>query len=204
MDIPNAITPNPIRPKKGTATPTERTKRLQAALLRARRDNADLNYQQLGDMFGITRTYARKLLLKALRDIIQEPAEEVIQLELARLDYLQTEVIKVLQSFHVVVSQGCVVRDVVEDEHGQPIVDINTGQPRTKRIEDTGPKLAAVDRALKIMERRSRFLGLDKVPNPDKEGLTVEEFAAKILKTVNQIDKATGTLTLFPDDPPVE
>lgn len=199
MDISNAITPNPIRPKKGTATPTERTKRLQASLLRARRDNADLNYQQLGDMFGITRTYARKLLLKALRDIIQEPAEEVIQLELARLDYLQTEVIKVLQSFHVVVSQGCVVRDVVEDEHGQPIVDINTGRPQTKRIEDTGPKLAAVDRALKIMERRSRFLGLDKVPNPDKEGLTAEEFAAKVLKTVSQIDKATGALVLFPE-----
>ena len=191
MDIPNATTPNPIRPKRGTATPTERTKHLQAALLRARRDNADLNYQQLGDMFGITRAYARKLLLKALREIIQEPAEEVIQLELARLDYLQTEVIKVLQSFHVVVSQGSVVRDVVEDEHGQPIVDINTGQPLTKR--------AAIDRALKIMERRSRFLGLDKVPNPDKEGLTAEEFAAKVLKTVSQIDKATGALVLFPE-----
>lgn len=199
MDIPNAITPNPIRPKKGTATPTERTKYLQAALLRARRDNADLNYQQLGDLFGITRTYARKLLLKALREIIQEPAEEVIKLELARLDYLQTEVIKVLQSFHVVVSQGSVVRDVVEDEHGQPIVDINTGQPLTKRIEDHAPKLAAIDRALKIMERRSRFLGLDKVPNPDKEGLTAEEFAAKVLKTVSQIDKATGALVLFPE-----
>lgn len=200
MDISNAVTPNPIRPKRGTATPTERTKHLQAALLRARRDNADLNYQQLGDKFGITRVYARKLLLKALREIIQEPAEEVIQLELARLDYLQTEVIKVLQSFHVVVSQGSVVRDIVEDEDGQPIVDINTGQPRTKRIEDTGPKLAAVDRALKIMERRSKFLGLDKVPNPDKEGLTAEEFAAKVLKTVSQIDKATGTLNLFPDN----
>jgi hypothetical protein len=49
------------------------------------------------------------------------------------------------------------------------------------------------------MERRSKFLGLDKVPNPDKEGLTAEEFAAKVLKTVSQIDKATGTLTLFPE-----
>lgn len=186
-------------PKKGTATVTERAKQLQAALLRARRDRPDMTYQELGDVFGISRQYAKTQFDKALKAIIQEPAEDVIKMELARLDYLQTEVIKVLQSFHVVVNQGTVVRDVVEDEHGQIIVDINTGQPKTRRLEDTGPKLAAVDRALKIMERRSKFLGLDKVGNPDKEGLTAEEFAAKILKTVKQIDQSTGELELFPE-----
>lgn len=186
-------------PKKGTTKVTERTRFLQQGLLRARRDRPDISYQEMGEMFGITRQTAQSLFLKALKAIIQEPAEDVIKMELARLDYMQTEVIKVLQSFHVVISQGSVVRDVVEDEQGQIIVDINTGQPKTRRLEDTGPKLAAVDRALKIMERRSRLLGLDKVSNPDKEGLTAEEFAAKILKTVKQIDQSTGELELFPE-----
>lgn len=185
--------------KSGTAAITERTKRLQEGLLRARRDRPDITYEEMGDMFGVSRQYAKSQFTRALKAIIQEPAEDVIKMELARLDYLQTEVIKVLQSFHVVVNQGTVVRDVVEDENGQVIVDINTGQPKTRRIEDTGPKLAAVDKALKIMERRAKFLGLDKVGNPDKEGLTAEEFAAKILKTVKQIDQSTGELELFPE-----
>lgn len=185
--------------KKNTASPTEQAKRLQAALLRLRRDQPDMTYQELGDHLGITRSYAMTQLKRALKAIIQEPAEDLIKMELARLDYLQTEVIKVLKSFHVVVNQGSVVRDVVEDENGQILVDINTGQPKTKRLEDTGPKLAAVDRALKIMERRARFLGLDKTSNPEKEGLTPEEFAAKILKTVKQIDQSTGELELFPE-----
>ncbi len=185
--------------KKGTSSLTERTKLLQQGLLRLRRDRPDITYQEMGEIFGITRHYAQSQFTRALKMMIQEPAEDVIKMELVRLDYLQTEVIKVLQSFHVVVNQGSVVRDVVEDADGQIIVDINTGQPKTRRIEDTGPKLAAVDRALKIMERRAKFLGLDKVGNPDKEGLTAEEFAAKILKTVKQIDQTTGELELFPE-----
>ena len=176
---------------KGGSLPTENTKRLQAAILNAKRDDPSLNLEDLAEMFDISGTYASKLYRDALREIIQEPAKDVLKMELARLDDMQKEVMRVLRSFHPVVNQGRIIKDIVEDEAGNPV--IMDGKLVLVRLEDAGPKLAAIDRALKIMERRSKFLGLDKEKgDPNKEGMTPEEFAAKVLKATRAIDEISG------------
>jgi hypothetical protein len=190
-----------VKPKKGGApcTPTEKSKHQQAAILRFRRDNPSWTYAEIGRALppplgplGETQTW--KLFKRALKEIIQEPAEEVLQMELARLDELHNEVLKALRSFFPVVSHGRVVRDIVEDAQGNPIINPATGKPITIRLEDIGAKLQVVDRALKIMERRAKYLGLDKDKgDPNKEGLTPEEFAVKILGAVSAMDQMSGS-----------
>lgn len=157
-----------------------------------------MTWPEIGEKLGYSYVWVRKAYMKALKAIIQEPAEDILKMELARLDALQTEVIKVLQRTHLVVSKGMVVRDFLDDEDGRPIIDALTGKPLTRRLEDSSPKLAAVDRALKIMERRAKYLGLDKAMNSDSVGKTTEEIAEKIMGSVRKMDAVTAGL--FPNE----
>lgn len=74
--------------------------------------------------------------------------EELRARELAELDAIRDKVVEVMNSRHLVVQGGKVVRDSVDGEAGEP-------------LEDTGPVLAAVDRLIRIGERRAKLLGLD-------------------------------------------
>ena len=96
---------------------------------------------------------------KALAEITQVPAAEIIALEvrkldmeLVRLEQLERDVRKVLDAEHITVSNGKVILD-----------------PRTEQpLADDSPILLAADRLVKIedarrrnAERRARLLGLD-------------------------------------------
>ena len=80
---------------------------------------------------------------RALVASTREASAEVRQIELARLDILWTKAMQILCRRHVTVSQG---RVVVRDG---------------KEIIDDMPALAAIDRLVKIQERRAKLLGLD-------------------------------------------
>lgn len=96
---------------------------------------------------------------KVLKEIVQAPADEIIErevhkldLELIRLEQLERDVRKVLDAEHITIS------------HGKVIVDPRTEQP----LLDDSPILQAADRLIKIedarrrnAERRARLLGLD-------------------------------------------
>lgn len=96
---------------------------------------------------------------KIMDEIKRAPAEEIIQvevqkldMELVRLKYAEDAVLKVLEGRHITVNNGRV------------ILDPDTDQP----LDDDGPVLQAVDRLVKIedarrrnAERRARLLGLD-------------------------------------------
>lgn len=70
-------------------------------------------------------------------------ANELRTQQLERLDQMRQSALEVLERYHVVVNQGRVV-----ELDGTP-------------IEDDAPVLAAIDRLLKIEERRSKLMGLD-------------------------------------------
>lgn len=82
---------------------------------------AGASYEQIGAQLGITRSAARKVVTKAIARIPRDDAEQVLQLELDRLDAL-------LRGLWPQAVKG----------HG-----------------------GAVDRVLRVMERRARLLGLD-------------------------------------------
>jgi hypothetical protein len=118
-----------------------RLREARAVALRA----AGASYRQIGQELGCSENRALRITQRALDRMVREPAEQVRQLELARLDMLWVEAMKVLRRRHIVVNQGRVV------------VHPDTRQP----LEDDIPVLKAIDTLLRIQERRARLLGLD-------------------------------------------
>ncbi len=89
--------------------------------------------------------------------------EDMREVELQRLDDLERAARTVLDAMHIVVQHGRVVRT-------------DTGE----EVVDHDPALRAVDRLLKIAERRARLLGLD---SPTKH-----EVSGQVLYAVEGID----------------
>ncbi len=122
-------------------TPEGAERDAQAVRLRSR----GLTYQQISDALGYgDRSNARRAVERAMLATITEPAAEARALELLRLDALHRAAWAVMTTRHPMVSAGRVVRD----HHG-------------RAVDDVGPVLAAIDRLLRIAERRARLLGLD-------------------------------------------
>ena len=150
---------------KYTPVATE-TQRLRAAVLEGRVKG--WSFPRCAMELGITQGYAYKLYREAMRQIVAPGVSEVRELELARLDGLTEDCYNLLNAEIHLVSGGRVVRDVATDEAGNVIMD-DDDQPKFVRLRDYAIKLAAMDRLLKIGERRARLLGLDA---PTKTALT--------------------------------
>jgi hypothetical protein len=115
-------------------------RRAQAVKLRL----AGMRYEDIATQLGYTtRGAAAQDVQRALAAEISEPAEELRAIEVQRLDMLWHTAMKVLTRQHVTVSNGKVV-----------YLD---GTP----VKDDGPVLHAIDRLLRIQERRAKLLGLD-------------------------------------------
>lgn len=149
-----------------TGTPSEATKLLQVEILALRRQK--MSFPSIAQHFGMTQGYIYKLYKKALKDIIHESVDETRKLELEALNDLEAKLLRILGSFHPLVAGGGVVRDILEDASGKPVLD-EDGNPITVKVEDQGPILATADKILKVMERRAKLLGLDA---PTKTALT--------------------------------
>jgi hypothetical protein len=127
-------------------TPETAARDAQAAELRAQ----GLTYQKIADELGFGhKDSARLAVRRALRDIVKGPAEQLLKLEADRLDTLYEEALEVLQRDHVTVSHGKVIT----------VADPDTGEE--KPLLDDGPKLAAIDRLVKIRESYRKLFGLD-------------------------------------------
>lgn len=136
----------------------------EACRLRARA----LSYAEIAKQLGyVDEGHAYQAVKRALLATVAEPAEEVRKHELQRLDNLYKLALQIAERAHVVVSQGRVV--YLGDSP----------------LEDDGPALQAVDRLLKIQERRARLLGLDapvkhEVRNVDAVDAEIEQLVARL------------------------
>lgn len=132
----------------------------RAEMLRLRLDGHTL--EEIGAAMGIKAETVHGVITRALTSLVKAPAEELLAMELARCDELLEQALDTVHAFHPLVNSGCVVRALVEDENGDPVIDDETEQPMTRTLEDKAPKLAAINTALRVMERRAKLLGLDK------------------------------------------
>ncbi len=139
-----------------------------------------LSYRVIADRLGVSVSTAHGRVEQYLREHIDPAAEELRRLELERLDELWRRAWEVMCRQHVVTQHGQVVRrqvgverhpDGIEklDPDGKPI-------PLWEEVPDDGPVLAAIDRLLRLSERRSRLLGLD--------------LPVRVDATVHQVDPA--------------
>lgn len=130
--------------------------------------SAGLTYPQIAAELGYGSSgRAYEGVQRALLSIVQEPAEELRKLELDRLDEMWRAALGVLRAKHIVVQHGKVVMHRQTDGVEAP-------------LEDPGPVLQAVDRLLRIQERRARLLGLD-APK-QVEMITLEMIQAEIVR----------------------
>lgn len=155
----------PSRGGNGKFTRTLKTAERDAEACKMRARGA--TYQVIADALGFTsRGNAQRAVEKLIRSVEREGVETAVALQLERLDMMYDAVIKVLEAEHYVVSQG---RLIYLDEDSPPLAD-------------DSPVLTAVDRLLKIEERRSRLLGLDQ---PAKA--TVTHAAADVDAAVSEL-----------------
>jgi hypothetical protein len=144
----------------------------RAEMLRLRIEG--LTLEEIGDRMGIQAESVYGVIQRALRKMTKEPTEELLALELGRCDALLMEAMRVVSCFHPLIHAGAVVRVAVEGEDGKPMRDPETGEALTQVLEDKAPKLAAITTALRVLERRSKYLGLDKptkIASTDPTGL---------------------------------
>lgn len=144
-------------PEKGRGQrgrgPTAARRERMARALRLREDGA--SYDQIAKTTKVSRRQAWLDVQDALKEVTREPAEEVLKLELARLDML-----------------------------------FLTAMARVR--EDRN--LKAIDTALRIMDRRSRYLGLDK-PTTDEGTKAVSTLLERLIngsETADPTPEAPG------------
>jgi hypothetical protein len=158
----------------------------EAAALR----DQGLTYQQIADELDMgNKGDAYHAVERAIASLPREPAEAVRAIELQRLDAMYRAAMGVLQREHVTVSHGHVIRrqvGVERDADGIERLDMDGNPiPLFEDILDDGPILAAIDRLLKIQERRAKLLGLDA---PAKlEVLTLDAIDAEIRKLQSEL-----------------
>jgi hypothetical protein len=110
------------------------------------------SYRAIAAELGVDVKTAHTHVQAALRAIVEEAAEDVRRIELDRLDTMYAAAMGVLERQHVTVSQGRII--------------YNGEEP----LLDDAPVLQAIDRLLRIAERRAKLLGLDSAQKVDVSG----------------------------------
>jgi hypothetical protein len=117
----------------------------RAAELRAQR----LTYAQIGEQLGIDKGSAWRAVQAAKADVARPAVEKLIAAESGQLDDLYVMALEVIEANHVVVSHGKVVT-MLDPESGEE-----------KPLKDSGPKLQAIETALRIRASYRKLHGLD-------------------------------------------
>ena len=128
-------------------------------------------YTEIAARLGIAESTARSDYIRAIEQRKAELDDQrhvTIALELAKLDALERAAWAVLRTRHILAQQG----KIVCTEDGTP-------------LEDDAPTLQAIDRILKIAERRARLLGHDapvraKVEVTDAIDADIERLVAEL------------------------
>lgn len=123
---------------------------------------------------GLSVTTAWRRIDCEITETLDPLRAKVRELEIERLDRMQLIVLAVLDREHVVISDGRVVYRTDDDGKRAPVLD-------------SGPALAAIDRLLKIQERRARLLGLDAAVKVDA---TVTETTQQDLELIDMVNAA--------------
>lgn len=157
-------------------------------------------YAEIAAELGIPETTARDDYSSAVKERAAEldkQRDTAVAIETAKLDALEQAAWKVLRARHVTVSQGRIVGrytgrflrgedgEIIRDHNDKPVQEI-------EEIEDDAPVLAAIDRLVKIAERRSRLKGYDaptRVEVDDARRAAIEAYAAELAAWVGNVDE---------------
>lgn len=146
----------------------------QAARLKA--ENPSLTYQQIADAVGYNhKSDAWRAIQRCREAVIREAGAELIASEAQRLDDLFVAALEVLERDHLTVSHG----HIVKDDDGHPILD-------------DGPKLAAIDRLLRVRESYRKLFGVDAPSRVSVDAQQLGEEITTLLDRATSDDSPTG------------
>ncbi|MFI0236337.1 hypothetical protein [Streptomyces sp. NPDC016845] len=117
----------------------------RAAELRAE----GLSYTQIGEQLGLNKGDAYRAVQNAKADVARPAVTRLIAAESGQLDDLYVMALEVIEANHIVVSHGKVVT-MLDPESGEE-----------KPLKDNGPKLQAIQTALRVRESYRKLHGLD-------------------------------------------
>lgn len=116
-------------------------------------------YQRIADELGYaTKTGALDAVRRAVREVVQGPAERLVALHIERLETLYEAALEVLEADHVLVSHGKVIT----------MADPETGEE--KPLKDNGPKLAAIREARATLDSFWTLTGMKKPAKVEHSG----------------------------------
>ena len=126
-------------------SPEQIEKDHQAASLRS----TGMRLKDVAAHFNVAISTAHLMVQRAIADIPRENTEELIALELAKLDAIEAKYAEITSGLHPMVSvSGKIVGYI--DESGKEIM-----------LKDTSPVIRALDGLLKVSESRRKLLGLN-------------------------------------------
>lgn len=145
----------------------------------ARLKSRGLSYPQIARNLGYeTASGAYKAVQRALAAVPAESVDELRRIQSEQIDALTAKAIEVLESTHYAFTvHGDLVRGP-EGPNGEP------GEP----LLDPAPTLAAIDRLIRLAERRSKLMGLD-APSRH-EVITLDYLDAQIRDAAEELARA--------------
>lgn len=123
----------------------------------------------IADATGLSPQTVRTSLARVAEEYKVESAAEIIKMELDRLDIMLVHAMHALEGEYVAWSNG----RMMKDDDDEPVPDV-------------APVMKAIDTILKIMDRRSKYLGLD-APSKSEQSINVHQ-------DPNKVDLAVLTL----------
>ena len=157
--------PDPRRAAARARAITRAERRAKAVELR----RAGLSYDAIGQALGCSGCNAFRLVKKALRDMVASPTALLVEQELAELESMRAQLLRVIDAQHRVVSAGAIVCEDLVGPDGNPVVDERTGKPFRVPLHNPKPMLDAIRLLLSVAESRRALLGTDA---PKKVSLT--------------------------------
>lgn len=135
----------------------------------------------IAQITGCSAQKVRLSLSRVAEEYKVESAAEIIKMELDRLDIMLVKAMEVLEDKYTAYSHG----KMMTDQEGTP-------------VPDPGPTLKAIDAVLKIMDRRSKYLGLD-APTKSEQAINVHhapnEADLAVLELINDFKQKAAALT---------
>ncbi|MFC8515491.1 hypothetical protein [Streptomyces sp. NPDC057257] len=151
--------PGPEDPYAHLRRPRNFNGRFERSITSVRRDAAAAEYaadhpnatlREIAEEFGYyDKSEARRAILRAKADVARPAIDKLIGDESRELDALYAEACEILQRNHVTVS------------HGKVVTWRNPETGEDEPLPDDGPKLAAIETALRIRASYRKLHGLD-------------------------------------------
>lgn len=128
-----------------------------------------MTYARIADELGTNSRRVQRLLNKYSPKLLEKDAALFRDVEVGKLDELEELLWKIIDQDHYLISNG-------------QVVYLDTGEI----VPDTDPVFKAIDKILKVAERRAKLLGLDK---PIKVEATVHNVDNRDLELMDMINE---------------